>query len=37
VNLLLCDGSVRFIRDGVDLNTWRALATKGGNEVPGDF
>jgi prepilin-type N-terminal cleavage/methylation domain-containing protein/prepilin-type processing-associated H-X9-DG protein len=37
VNLLLCDGSVRFVRDGIDLNTWRALATRAGGEVAGDF
>src|SRR5262249_55352278 len=37
VNLLLCDGSVRFVGSGVALTTWRALATRGGNEVAGDF
>lgn len=33
VNTLLCDGSVRFIVDGVDLTTWQALATRVGNEL----
>jgi prepilin-type N-terminal cleavage/methylation domain-containing protein/prepilin-type processing-associated H-X9-DG protein len=33
VNLLLGDGSVRFISDGVDLKTWRALATRSGKET----
>ncbi|MEZ6142435.1 MAG: DUF1559 domain-containing protein [Zavarzinella sp.] len=37
VNLLLGDGSVRFARDGVDLVTWRALSTRNGGEVSGDF
>ena len=37
VNLALCDGSVRFVRDGIELVTWRALATRAGGEVPGDF
>jgi prepilin-type N-terminal cleavage/methylation domain-containing protein/prepilin-type processing-associated H-X9-DG protein len=36
VNLLLADGSVRFIRDGVDLSTWRGLSTRAGGEVLGD-
>src|SRR5262245_46871389 len=30
VNALLCDGSVRFIADSIDLATWRALATRAG-------
>ena len=37
VELLLCDGSVRFVRDAIDLSTWRALATRAGGEVPGDY
>ena len=37
VNVLLMDGSVRFIRDGVTLQTWRGLGTPAGGEVPGDF
>ena len=37
VNLLLLDGAVRFVGDGVDLETWRALATRAGGEVAGDF
>src|SRR5262245_46497448 len=36
VNLLLADGSVRFVRDGITLATWRALGTRNGGEVPGD-
>ncbi len=37
VNMLLGDGSVHFITNGVDLNTWRGLATRSGNEVLGNY
>ena len=37
VNVLLCDGSVRFVTNTVALPTWRALATRAGGEVQGDF
>ena len=37
VNLLLADGSVRFVRDSIALPTWRGLATRFGGEVLGDF
>jgi prepilin-type N-terminal cleavage/methylation domain-containing protein/prepilin-type processing-associated H-X9-DG protein len=36
-NLLLGDGSVRFVTDGVQLGVWRALATRAGGEPAGDF
>ncbi len=36
-HLLLCDGSTRFVGDSVDLNTWRALATRNGSEIIGDY
>jgi prepilin-type processing-associated H-X9-DG protein len=36
VNLLLCDGSVRFVRDSIRIVTWRALGTKDGGEVIGN-
>ena len=32
VHVLFCDGSVRFVVDEVDLDVWRAVATRGGNE-----
>lgn len=37
VNMLLSDGSVRFTRDNIDIVTWRALSTRAGNEVLGEF
>jgi prepilin-type N-terminal cleavage/methylation domain-containing protein/prepilin-type processing-associated H-X9-DG protein len=37
VNVMLMDGSVRFVRNSVPLATWQALATRAGNEVAGDF
>jgi prepilin-type N-terminal cleavage/methylation domain-containing protein/prepilin-type processing-associated H-X9-DG protein len=33
VNVLFGDGSVRSIRDSITLETWRAMATRGGKEV----
>jgi prepilin-type N-terminal cleavage/methylation domain-containing protein/prepilin-type processing-associated H-X9-DG protein len=37
VNVLMCDSSVQFVIDNVDLNTWRAASTIKGEEVYGDF
>ena len=37
VNLLLCDGSVRFIGETVDLQTWHALGSRNHGEVIGEF
>ncbi|MDB5310556.1 MAG: prepilin-type cleavage/methylation protein [Gemmataceae bacterium] len=36
-NVALCDGSVRFVRQSIAIDTWRSMATRNGNEVPGDF
>jgi prepilin-type N-terminal cleavage/methylation domain-containing protein/prepilin-type processing-associated H-X9-DG protein len=33
VNVLLCDGSVRFVRDSIDLFSWRALGSRDKGEV----
>jgi prepilin-type N-terminal cleavage/methylation domain-containing protein/prepilin-type processing-associated H-X9-DG protein len=37
-NVVFADGSVRFVKDGVNINTLAALVTKGGGEIiPNDF
>ena len=36
VNVLLCDGSVRFVTDSVGLPTWRALGTRASGDIPGN-
>ncbi len=33
VNVGFCDGSVKFIKDSVNLQTWGSIATRGGGEV----
>jgi prepilin-type N-terminal cleavage/methylation domain-containing protein/prepilin-type processing-associated H-X9-DG protein len=33
VNASMCDGSVRFVKDAVNLTTWRAVSTSQGSEV----
>lgn len=37
VNLLLADGSVRFVQDSIQPQLWRSLGTRNGGEVVGDF
>ena len=38
VNACLCDGSVRFVANDVELQTWKALGTMDGGEIVGsDF
>lgn len=37
VHVALCDGSVRFVTDQVDLSTWQALGTRGKGDLVGEF
>jgi prepilin-type N-terminal cleavage/methylation domain-containing protein/prepilin-type processing-associated H-X9-DG protein len=37
VNSLMLDGSVRFVSDSIPVATWRALGTRAGGEVVGDW
>jgi prepilin-type N-terminal cleavage/methylation domain-containing protein/prepilin-type processing-associated H-X9-DG protein len=37
VNVVLCDGSERFIRDTISWDVWQALGTSQGNEVVSDY
>ena len=37
INVLFCDGSVRFVRDSVDPHTWAGLGSRDGGEVLGDY
>jgi prepilin-type N-terminal cleavage/methylation domain-containing protein/prepilin-type processing-associated H-X9-DG protein len=37
VNMAMCDGSVRFIRNSVNPATYKALGSRGGGEVPGEL
>lgn len=37
VHLLLCDGSTRFVSENISTNIWRALSTRAGGEVVGEF
>ena len=36
VNVGLCDGSIRFMKDGIVIQTWQALSTMNAGEVVGD-
>jgi hypothetical protein len=37
VNTTFADGSVRFVADTIDLDTWRNLGSVSGGEVPGEL
>ena len=36
VNVMLCDGSVRFVKNSISVSSWRALGTRNGGEIGGD-
>lgn len=33
VNVVMCDGSVHFVSNGVNLNVWRAIGTRAGRDL----
>ncbi len=37
VQVVLCDGSAKFVANGINISTWRALSTTWGGEVVGDY
>lgn len=37
VNVGMGDGSVRFVNDNININTWRAMATRNGGEILTGF
>ncbi len=37
VHVGLCDGSVRFVSENIDIMLWQAIATRQGGEVVGEF
>ena len=37
VNVLMADGSVRFVPDSIQQATWWALSTRNGGEVVGNY
>jgi hypothetical protein len=37
VHISLCDGSVRFIQETLELDVWRALATRDGKEPDNSY
>jgi len=37
VHLAMCDGSVRFVTTSVNLATWRAIGSRNGREIVGEY
>ncbi len=37
VHVLMCDGATRFVNQSINLTTWRAIGTRKGGEVVGEF
>jgi prepilin-type processing-associated H-X9-DG protein len=37
VNIVMADGAVRFVSSSINLATWRALGTRNGKEIVGEY
>ncbi|MFM7075583.1 MAG: DUF1559 domain-containing protein [Planctomycetaceae bacterium] len=37
VNVVMCDGSTQYVSDSIDVAPWRAISTRAGAEVTGEF
>lgn len=37
VNMLLCDGSVRFVSENINLGIWRGIGSRAGGELIADY
>jgi prepilin-type processing-associated H-X9-DG protein len=37
VNVVLCDGSIRFVANSIAIGTWQALGTMDGGEVVNNY
>jgi prepilin-type N-terminal cleavage/methylation domain-containing protein/prepilin-type processing-associated H-X9-DG protein len=37
VNVTMCDGSLHFVRDDIDLMTWRAIGSRNGEESVSEY
>lgn len=37
VQVLMCDGSTRFVSETIDIGLWQALGTRSGEEILGEF
>lgn len=37
VHVALCDGAVRFVQNGINLEIWRALGSTRGSEMPSEY
>jgi hypothetical protein len=37
INMILGDGSVHFVKNHIEMETWRALSTRGDSEALGSY